>query len=238
MKLGLTNSLGRYYINSAWDPSNLSNLQAWFKNDTDILEGASDPVEDNDNVVQWSDQSGNNNHLTAPNNYFIYDAASGGVESEDTDNDKLHLASQLTFDGEFSMYMRIKFSTFSGGATDLFFYDKDSSSEDFFRIQNTSEIRGKINNSAKIGFSTTIETGTYYNIGVERASDNRVSVFLDNTGLTQITTSGYEAGAVSGNLDIDAIGGSLDGIIKEVVITSGALSASDRTNLQAYLNNI
>ena len=237
MKLGLGLNINSA-VSGDWTPAKLSNLQAWFKNDTDILEGASDPVEDNDNVVQWSDQSGNNNHLTAPNNYFIYDAASGGVESSDTNNHKLHLTSQLTLDGEFSMYMRIKFSTFSGGATDLFFYDKDSSSEDFFRIQSTSEIRGKINNSAKIGFGTTVETGTYYNIGVERASDNRVSVFLNNSGLTQITTSGYEAGAVSGDLDIDAIGGSLDGIIKEVVITDGALSATDRSNLQAYLANI
>ena len=237
MKLGLGLNINSV-ISGDWTPAKLSGLQAWFKNDTDILEGVSDPVEDNDNVVQWSDQSGNNNHLTAPNNYFIYDAASGGVESEDTDNDKLHLTSQLTFDGTFSMYMRIKFSTFSSGATDLFFYDKDSSSEDFFRIQSTSEIRGKINNSAKIGFGTTVETGTYYNIGVERASDNRVSVFLNNSGLTQISTSGYEAGAVSGDLDIDAIGGSLDGIIKEIVITDGALSATDRSNLQAYLANI
>ena len=83
-----------------------------------------------------------------------------------------------------------------------------------------------------------METGTYYNIGVERASDNRVSVFLDNSGLTQITTTGYEAGTVSGDLDIDAIGGTLDGIIKEIVITDGALSATDRSNLQAYLANI
>ena len=136
------------------------------------------------------------------------------------------------------MYMRIKFSTFSGGATDLFFYDKDSSSQAFFRVQSTSEIRGKINNSTKIGFSTTIETGTYYNIGVERDGSNRVVVYLNGTGLTQITTSGYEAGVVSGTLDIDAIGGSLDGIIKEVVITNEALSTSERSKLQAYLANI
>ena len=67
---------------------------------------------------------------------------------------------------------------------------------------------------------------------------NRVVVYLNGTGLTQITTSGYEAGVVSGTLDIDAIGGSLDGIIKEVVITNEALSTSERSKLQAYLANI
>ena len=236
MKFGLSNTIRQY--GGVWTPDNLSGLQAWFQKDTDILESDGSRAEDGENVTQWSDQSGNNNHLTSPNNYFTFNEASGGVESADTENDKLHLTSQLNFSGQFSMYMRIKFSTFSGSATDLFFYDKDTSSQDFWRVQSTSEIRGKINNSAKIGYSTTIETGTYYNIGVERDGTNRVVVYLNGSGLTQITTTGYEAGVVSGTLDIDAIGGSLDGIIKEVVITNSSLSSSDRSNLQAYLNNI
>ena len=237
MKLGLTNSLSRYF-NGAWSPNNLSGLQAWFQKETAILESDGSSAEDGENVTQWADQSGNNNHLTAPDNYFTFNEDSGGVESGDAENDKLHLTSQINFSGQFSMYLRVKFSTFSSGATDLFFYDKDSSSQDFFRVQSTSEIRGKINNSAKIGFSTTIETGTYYNIGVERDGTNRVVVYLNGSGLTQITTSGYEAGVVSGTLDIDAIGGSLDGVIKEVVITNSALSSSDRSNLQTYLNKL
>jgi len=237
MKLGLSNTV-RSQVSGEWTPANISSLSAWYKNDTDILEGVSDPAEDNDSVIQWSDQSGNDNHLTAPNNYFTYDSASGGVESGDTENDKLHMGTQLNFDAEFAMYMRVKLTTFSAGSTDLFFYDKDSDTHDFFRIQSTTEIRGKISNSSKIGYSTSVSTGTYYNIGIERAEDNRVSVFLNNSSLTQITTTGYEAGVVSGVLDIDAIGGQLDGIIKEVIICSGDLSASDRTNLEAYLNNI
>jgi len=236
MRLGL--GLNIKTSGGEFTPANLSNLKAWFQNDTDILESDGTRAESGDSVTQWSDQSGNNNHLTAPNNYFIFNEASGGVESEDTENDKLHLTSQLNFTGQFSMYMRVKFTSFSGGATDLFFYDKDTSSEDFFRIQNTSEIRGKINNSAKIGFTTTVETDTYYNIGVERDGSNRVTVYLDGTGLTQITTSGYAAGVVSGTLDIDAIGGSLDGIIKEIVITDEVLSSSNRSKLNTYLNKL
>jgi len=236
MKLGL--GLNIKTTGSPFTPANLGGLQAWFRKDTDILESDGTRAEDGENVTKWSDQSGNSNHLTAPDNYFTFNEDSGGVESGDAENDKLHLTSQINFTGQFSMYMRIKFSTFSSGATDLFFYDKDTSSQDFFRIQSTSEIRGKINNSAKIGFSTTIETGTYYNIGVERDGTNRVTVYLNGTGLTQITTTGYEAGVVSGTLDIDAIGGSLDGIIKEVVITNEALSTSNRSKLQAYLANI
>ena len=236
MRLGL--GLNIKTSGGEFTPANLSGLQAWFQNDTDILESDGTRAENGDSVTQWSDQSGNSNHLTAPNNYFTFNETDGGVESADTENDKLHLTNQLNFSGQFSMYLRVKFSTFSSGATDLFFYDKDSSSQDFFRIQSTEEIRGKISNSAKIGFGTTIETGQYYNIGVERAADNRVTVYLDGTGLTQITTTGYEAGVVSGTLDIDAIGGSLDGIIKEIVITNEVLSSSNRSKLNTYLNKL
>ena len=236
MRLALTNSINRY-AGGAWTPNKLSSLLHWYRNDIDILESDGSRAEDGDDITQWSDQKGTN-HLTAPNNFYQFDGNSGGVSSEDSSNDKLHFTNQINFSGQFSMYIKVKFSTFSSGATDLFFYDKDTSSEDFFRVQSTSELRGKINNSLKIGFSTTVETGTYFNIGIERDGTNRVSSFLNGAQQTQITTSGYETGVVSGTLDIDAVGGNLDGIIKEIVIVNAALSTSDRTKLNNYLTAI
>ena len=66
-------------------------------------------------------------------------------------------------------------------------------------------IQGTVYSIATAGrpaFGTTIETGTYYNIGVERDGTNRVTVYLNGSGLTQITTTGYEAGVVNSYFDL------------------------------------
>ena len=42
----------------------------------------------------------------------------------------------------------------------------------------------------------------------------------------------------TGSLDIDAIGGSFDGTIKEVIMCNDSLSSSERTELQTYLASI
>tara|TARA_R100000773_G_scaffold11328_1_gene10448 strand:+ start:261 stop:968 length:708 start_codon:yes stop_codon:yes gene_type:complete len=234
--LGLGNSLtAKRYSSATWSPSNLgSKLKAWFKNDTDILEGTSDPAENNDNVTQWSDQSGNDNHLTAPNNFFQYDSSTGGIISAGSSNDKMHLTNQLTLSGQFALYMRVSFSSISSGAHDLFFYDKDSSSSDFFRIQSTTEVRGKISNGVVRKFTQPTQSlDTFFNFGIERDSDNDLLAFRDNSALSATT-----AVTDTGTLDIDSIGGNFDGTIKEVIICNSSLSSSERTELQAYLANI
>ena len=238
--LGLGNSItsgALYEEAAAWSPSNLgSKLKAWFKNDTDIFEdaGATDPAENNDNVYQWNDQSGNNNHLTAPNNFFQYDSSTGGIISPGGSNDKMHLTNQFAFSGQFALYMRVSFSSISTGANDLFFYDKDSSTADFFRIQSTTEVRGKINNGVVRKFTQATQSlDTFYNYGIERDSSNDLLAFRDNTALSATTAIND-----TGSLDIDAIGGSFDGTIKEVIICDSSLSSSERTKLQAYLASI
>ena len=235
--LGLGNSItsSAFYGEAAWTPASLgSKLKVWLKNDTDILEGASDPAEDGDDVTQWSDQSGNNNHGVSSSNYFHYDESTGGLISEVGTNQKMNLTSQITVSGKFALYMRVSFSSISTGANDLFFYDKDSSSADFFRIQSTTELRGKINNGVVRKFTQTTQSlDTFYNYGIERNNDNDLLAFRDNTALSAITAIN-DAGA----LDIDAIGGSFDGTIKEVVICNDSLSSSERTELQTYLASI
>ena len=236
MRLALTNSINRY-AGGTWTPARLSSLLGWYRNNTDILKTGPAPAANGDDVIQWSDQSGNDNHATSSGNYFHFDSATGGLISEEGVNSDLHIP-QLNFAGEFSMYMKVKLLTISGSSTDLFFYDDDTASQDFFRVQSATEIRGKINNSTKIGFSAGIDTGTFLNIGIERNSSNRVDMFLNGAPQTQIGTSGYHVGVLSGTLDIDSIAGNLDGIIAEVVITGKGLSASERTNLNNYLTAI
>ena len=229
MKLGLGLNIGT--TGGAWTPKNLSGLQAWFKFDTGLEESDESTPENGENVTKWTDQSGNDNDLTAPNQYFTYNSTYGAVESADTVNSKFHLDTQLNISGQFALYMRVSASTISTGANDLFFYDKDSSGEDFLRIQSTTEVRAKIaNGTVRKWTQGTQSLDTFYNFGFERDGSNNLSAYRDGSALTAST-----AVSDTGTFDIDAIGQNFDGIIKEIIICNSGLSASDRTKLQTYL---
>ena len=235
MKLGLGLNI-KTSGSADWTPAKLSNLEVWCKFDTGLQESDTTTPEDGENVTKWTDQSSNNNDLTASSAHFTYDSATGGVESADTTDSILYLDTELNLSGAFSMYIRVSCSTTTAGNTDLFFSDKDNIAQDFFRVHNTTELRAKIEASSKVGWTQgTQSLDTFYNYGIERDGSNVVTAYRGGSLLTKKTGAGYETGAISGTLDIDAIGGAFDGIIKEVIICSGVLSADDRTNLEAYL---
>ena len=235
MKLGLGLNI-KTSGSADWTPAKLSNLEMWCKFDTGIQESDESTPEDGENVTKWTDQSSNNNDLTASSAHFTYDSATGGLESADSTNSILYLDTELNLSGQFAMYIRVSCSTISAGNTDLFFSDKDNISQDFLRVHNATEMRAKIQASSKIGWTQETQSmDTFYNYGVERDGSNVVTAYRGGSLLTKKTGAGYETGAVTGTLDIDAIGGAFDGIIKEVIICSSALSADDRTNLEAYL---
>ncbi|QDP46328.1 MAG: hypothetical protein Unbinned4264contig1000_40 [Prokaryotic dsDNA virus sp.] len=229
MKLGLTNSLGRYYINSSWNPSNLSGLTIWLQNNTDITESDGTACEDNDAVHGWRDQSGNNNNATGAATRFTFDAATGGIEG--TGNNKLDIT-QINFTGQFAFYARLKFDTISSGANDVMFNDATGASDDdFFRVHSTLQLRAKIGGGSAMNYDTSISTGTFFNIGFERDGSSNCRAYLN--GVQQ--DSEIEN---SETFNLDRLLGAFDGICKEIVITNTVLSSSDRSNLQAHLNNI
>ena len=243
MKLGLGLSINNR-IDAAWTPEKLGDqLKLWLRNDTSILESDGSAAEDGEDITRWSDFSGNANHMVAENNFFDYDSATGGIESTDSTNSRLYLATDgsknITFADGFAVYMRVSLSTISTGGNDLFVYDSDATGEDFFRAQSTTELRAKINNSTKVGFTqATQSVDTFYNFGFERDGSNVVTAYRDGSSLTKITSGGYETGAISGDFVLDAIGGLFDGIIKEVVWVDRGLTAAERTKLDAYLDKL
>ena len=46
-------------------PKSIPGLLLWLKGDAGVEEAASDPAENGDNVLNWLDQSGNNNDFTS-----------------------------------------------------------------------------------------------------------------------------------------------------------------------------
>lgn len=233
MKLGNRLNIRTSKVGSEWTPDSLPNLVAWYKFDTGITNVSGAAISDGDNVGNWRDQSGNDNHLTAPNNYFVYEAGTGSAVSANGSNDKFHMTTQLNLEG-FSLYMRVLVSAQDGGSTDLLFLDKDTSSTDFFRIQSATEVRTKISAASAIKWTTsTLDTTVFSNYGFERDGSNDVRAYIDGAALTASTAIWTD-----GLLDLDAIGTNFDGKIKEVIITSSSLSSADRTNLQAHLGNL
>ena len=233
--LGLGNNLVTGPVQSTFSPLDLPGLMVWLKFDTGLEESDTTTPEDGEVVTKWGDSSYNGNNAVSTASHFTYNESKGGIESADSTQSKINLKSQLNFDGEFAVYMRLEFSTItSSGSTDLVFYDSNTSTADFLRIQTSTEIRSKISGATAHRWAVEgLETGVFYNIGFERDTDDDLFVFVNNDNATPSTAINNPNG-----WDLDAIGGGFDGVIKEVIICESKLNSKQRTNVQTWLANL
>lgn len=228
MKLGLSNSIKNRGGEAAdFTPASLSGLQLWLKKGTGITESDGSAAENTDAVYGWADQSGNNNHATGAATRFTYNAASGGVEG--SGNNKLDLSAINL--STFSFWIRVQFHTISSGATD-FMFTEGAGSTDFFRLQSATQFKAKIDGGTAMTWSCSeIETDTFYNIGFQRDSGNKINAYIGADEQDSYETNSNE-------FNLSRILANFDGIGLEIVVTNAALSSSDRTNLDTYLTNI
>ena len=107
--LGLSNTItNASTIESAWTPAKLTGLKGWYRKGVDIT------VDGNDDVTQWSDQSGSNNHLTATGvsaHSPVYDEVNEAVHFN-ASGDILTFASSWDL-GRFAIYFRCEISAIS-----------------------------------------------------------------------------------------------------------------------------
>jgi hypothetical protein len=230
--LGLGNSVSAsQYIDGFADPTSLSGLQIWLKNDTGITTASSATASDGDLVYGWADASGNENDATASSQRFEFDAGSGGIYSDPGLGNSILDVPQLTL-GNFSIFMKIKFSSISSGSTDIFALDKDSS-VNFFRVQNATSIKAKVNHSAATSWTTsTISLDTYYTLSVIRDTSTGCDVYIN--GVKQDATKNVH----TNNMLIDRIGSNFNGIIKNFVVYNRALIAAERGNMDTFMAGI
>jgi len=244
MKLGLSNTV-RSQV-SEWTPNNLTNLLHWYRYDTGIstffVAGASNYI-----VTEWADQKGSN-HLVdtaTPSNTSGYNTTHPKQDQTtkevvfDHGADQLDLTSHLSL-GEFAIYLRLQFDNTTFG--DIIF--EDTAGDNFLKVQSADELRIKISgNRHDFVLGEALEVDTPYVIGYERidtplTTDDRISLFVNNTALTQSGT-GDGTEAITNTLDLEQMGDPTNTIrIKEIVICNNALSASDRTNLNTYFNKL
>ena len=234
MKLALSNSIKNRGGEEDWLPTKLSGLQFWYRKNTGILNDSNTPIEDNDAVDDWQDQSGNNKHAVGATTKFSFDAASGGVEG--SGNNKLNIT-QIDFTGQFAFWVRLKFDTISGGANDIMFNDGTEEggytyNDDFFRVQTTTQLRSKIGGGTAMNYTcSTLSTGTYYNIGFERDGSDDCRAYLGTAA------QGSEVNNTN-DFNLDRVLGAFDGTCLEIVVSNAALSSAERSKLDTYLTNI
>jgi hypothetical protein len=203
---------------AAFSPSDIAGLQAWFKFNTGQA------------VSQWDDQSGNNNHLkqaTATNQPTI----SGGTYIFDG-VDNFMKCDAFTLNQPTTVCLAFKQVTWTSGDR---VFDGNTATAGLC-VQNALTPALQINAGAGIQESGNLAVDTY---GV------LVAVFNGASSLIQINNGTADAGnAGANNMGGFTLGqgggGAAPGNIqvKEVLIYSVALDASQRTDVYDYLNAI
>ena len=245
--LGLGNSItgGTALEHAAFDPSNLgSTLIAWYKNGTGLT-NLSGTDGNSDNRLQWSDQSGNNNHIIQDTNNDKPAIVSGALDFEFDDTDHMEFTSALDFGGSnpFTIFFVLNRESNSGqhgllGSTTTEFIG-------FSDLSNKVKVRssGTGGDNITITFATSglWEVGTDFIFTLTKDSSGKLLVYKD--GIFQAENDGGTSVNDGPGLDIEYVGvkipstSNFDGLMKEILICDTVLSSSDRGNVITYLKN-
>ena len=228
--LGLGNTIiGGSVLEGFTTPADLPGIAHWWKHNTGLQKSGGAFPSDGEQVVLWEDQIGSEN-FTGTSNLPAYVAATGTLNFNGASK-ILTIASgtsaDITLDGDFAVYTRIKFGA-TPSTSDIFFKDDDSANN-FFRANSATVMRAKITSGAMNWTVPTMGTSSFYNIGIERVgTDTRV--YLDGTESS--------TGAVSSSNDwlIDTLKGANGDELSSLIIVKGsALSTANRAALETYL---
>jgi hypothetical protein len=207
----------------------LPSIEHWFKYNTGITHNAGSP---DFKVTQWDDQI-SSKHWLASADHPVYDSTTGALKFNGASKVMITTdgtTADIELDGNFAVYLRIKFAT-TPSSSDIFFKDA-SSSNNFLRANSATVIRAKITSGSLNWTVPTMGTSAYHNIGIERSGSD-VRVYLDGTE--------SETGAItaSNTWNIDTLKGGLDDLFKTLIIVKGeALTADTRPALNTYLDTL
>jgi len=108
-------------------------------------------------------------------------------------------------------------------------------STDWIKIHDSTDFRIKIGARRDYALSG-ISTDTKVNLGVDRASDGTIGVFVDNSAMTADSSDNI---ATSTTFDITKVGSPLITVkMYEILVFNDVLSSGDKTLLNTYLNTI
>ena len=221
---------GNDFLGGFSSPKDLPGILHWWQHDTGLEEDDESAPENGEDITKWADQVGTE-HFIGESNLPTYTSATGTLNFPNS-NKFLTIASgtsaDITLDGDFAVYVRIKFGQ-TPNSSDIFFKDTDSSNN-FLRANSATVIRAKMSGGSLNFTVPTMGTSAFYNIGVERVSGVG-HVYVDGT---ESSTGGLDASA--GDWLIDTLQGSkLDEFSTMIIVKGSSLSTDDRAALQIYL---
>ena len=247
--LGLGNTIIGGTTLSEWTPDNLgSTMIIWFKNDTGLT-NLSGTDGNSDNRLQWSDQSGNNNHAIQDTDADKPAISEGGLDFELSETDYMSFTTGFDFDHPkpFTMFFVVKRESTSTQCTLI-----GQSATEFISFKSADDKIG-VRNAGSGGDNVTVTfansdlwgTGTDFILTVSKDSNGDLLFYKDGTA--QAESGGGTSRADGDQMDILYLGTkvvpgsgtthSFDGIMKEIIICDTVLSTSDRNDTVTYLKN-
>ena len=245
--LGLGNTIigGAVLEGAAWDPSNLgSTLIAWYKNNTGLT-NASGTDGTADNRLQWSDQSGNNNHIIQDTNSSKPDIVSGALDFEVDDTDHMEFTNALDFGGTnpFTIFFVVNRESYTGQhgllGSSVTEFVGFSAEDDKVKVRSG----GTGGDNITITFATSglWELSTDFIFTLTKADDGNLLVYKDGT--FQAESGGGTSVNNGAGFDIAYVGikqpdtANFDGLMKEILLCDTVVSDSARSDAITYLKN-
>lgn len=208
----------------AWQPSDETGLEAWYKYQTGITLNGSD-------VSAWADSSENSFNMVQATASEQPAYNSGAIEFTPADTHNLGSASDITLSGAFTIGIKLE-----ADASNVTVLGSNDTPNEFFKISTSTTLRFKTDGSQ---IEITLDSGSFVAdlyLVVTRNASNLITLYKN--GVAQADTE-----TLAGTADINAIGvrrtdlNPYNGTISEIQIfdtESTALTA----NVNTYLSNL
>jgi hypothetical protein len=212
-------------VGGAWQPSDETGLEAWYKYQTGIVLNGSD-------VSRWADSSENSFDMVQATASEQPAYNSGAIDFDASATQNLGSASDITLSGAFTIGIRLN--------PDLnnvvVIGDNTAGQNEFIKITNSTKLRMKIDNTtADITVNDGDLSADNYLV-ITRNASNLLTLFINGVAQTDTET-------LSGTANMDAIGvkaedaNPYDGTISEIQIYD-AESTALTANVNTYLSNL
>jgi len=227
--LGLGNSITYnaplYDDAFTWEPTDISGLVLWHKNNTDIAVG------------QWNDSSGNNNHAVQSTSGNQASIDKGGFHFDGTD-DFYEYSTQLNIGAVEAYTLAIVYHLDTNSSKSVVF-SKDANST-FFEFFDSDTVRINYNGSVINLNGGNHTAGSDRILVVTRAATSGAHRTFEGGSDTGVATGTQTGVAIWENLGIrNDNDRPFNGKIYEIMVWDNVnISGEDLTNLNTYLTNV